>query len=58
MSPENQRHGLSQMMAGPSHLLPSLTSLERDPRGIGHLLVLENLETALFQIKDKGLIKS
>lgn len=60
--PENQRHDLSHMVAGTSHerrdfgpvvagtshLLPSLTSLERTPEGIGHLLVLKNLEIALL----------
>lgn len=48
--------GLSLMMAGPSHLLPSLASLERAPEEATSLSL--NLETALCQIKDKGLIKS
>lgn len=46
--PENQRHDLSHMVAGTSHLLPSLTSLERTPEGIGYLLVLKNFEIALL----------
>lgn len=39
---------LGPMVAGTSHLLPSLTSLERTPEEIGHLLVLKNLEIALL----------
>lgn len=46
--PENQRHGLSLMVAGTSHLLSRLSSLERAPEGTGHLLVLKSLEIALL----------